>query len=81
VITLNREDAGCGTRVSYIDRDTSRQLIVTVPAGVREGQTIRLKGGVKNNTYDTVTGDLYLKVQFRKGLFEKARELYSKLTG
>jgi len=81
VITLNREDAGRDTRVSYIDRDTSRQLIVTVPAGVREGQTIRLKGGVKNNTYDTVTGDLYLKVQFRKNLFEKAKELYGKLTG
>jgi curved DNA-binding protein len=81
VITLNREDARLGTKVSYVDRDTSRQLIVTVPAGVREGQTIRLKGGVKNNTHDTVTGDLYLKVQFRKGLFEKARELYGKLTG
>jgi curved DNA-binding protein len=80
VITLNREDARCGARVSYIDRDTSRQLIVTVPAGVREGQTIRLKGGVKYNTYDTATGDLYLKVQFRKGLFEKAKSLYNKLT-
>jgi curved DNA-binding protein len=81
VITLNREDARRGARVSYVDRDTSRQLIVTVPAGVREGQTIRLKSGVKNNTYDTVTGDLYLKVQFRKNLFEKAKELYGKLTG
>jgi DnaJ-class molecular chaperone len=81
VITLNREDAGRGSRVSYIDRDTSRQLIVTVPAGVREGQTIRLKGGVKNNTYDTATGDLYLKVQFRKGLFEKAKTLFNTLIG
>ena len=52
-----------------------RQLIVSVPAGVREGQTIRLKGGVKNNTYDTVTGDLYLKVQFRKNLFEKGQRI------
>jgi len=54
---------------------------VTVPAGVREGQTIRLKGGVKNNIYNTVTGDLYLKIQFRKNLIEKAKELYGKLTG
>jgi curved DNA-binding protein len=80
VITLDREDARRGARVSYIDRDTSRQLIVTVPAGLREGQTIRLKGGVKNNTYGTVTGDLYLKLQFRQSLLDKARTLYNKLT-
>ena len=80
VITLSQEDAKRGAKVSYIDRDTSRQLIVTVPAGVREGQTIRLKGGVKNNMYDTVTGDLYLKVQFRKSIFDKAKSLYNKLT-
>ena len=80
VIILNREDAQRGARVSYVDCYTSRQLIVTVPAGVREGQTIRLKSGVKNNTYDTVTGDLYLKVQFRKGLFEKAKTLFNTST-
>lgn len=81
VITVSREDARRGAKVSYMDRETSRQLIVAVPAGIREGQTIRLKGGVKDNAYGTATGDLYLKVQFRKNLLEKARELYGKLTG
>jgi len=81
VITLSQQDALRGAKVSYIDRDTSRQLIVAVPAGLREGQTIRLRGGVKNNTHDIVTGDLYLKVHIRKGLLEKARVLYGKLTG
>jgi curved DNA-binding protein len=80
VITLNKDDARLGGKVSYFDQESSRQLIVTVPAGVREGQTIRLKGGVKNNIYNTVTGDLYLKIQFRKGLFEKAKTLFNKLT-
>jgi len=81
VITLNKDDARLGGKVSFFDQESSRQLIVTVPAGVREGQTIRLKGGVKNNIYNTVTGDLYLKIQFRKNLIEKAKELYCKLTG
>lgn len=81
VITLSQDDARYGAKVSYTDRETSRQLIVTVPVGVREGQTIRLKGGVKNNTYGTEFGDLYLKVQFRKSFFDRAKTLYYKLTG
>jgi DnaJ-class molecular chaperone len=80
-ITISREDAQRGAKVSYVDRQTLRKIIVSVPPGVRDGQTIRLKGGVKNNIYNTVTGDLYLKVQFRKNLIEKAKELYGKLTG
>lgn len=81
VITLSQEDVRQGAKVSYIDRESSRQFIVTIPPGVREGQTIRLKGGVKNNTNGAMIGDIYLKVQFRKSLFDKARELYGKLKG
>jgi len=44
IITISREQASRGGKVSYIDPTTSRQLVVTVPVGVREGQTIRLKG-------------------------------------
>ena len=65
-ITISREDAQRGAKVSYVDRQTMRQIIVSVPPGVRDGQTIRLKGGVKSNTYNTVIGDLYLKIQFQK---------------
>jgi len=68
VITIDPDDARRGARVSYIDRKTSRQLIITVPQGVKEGQTIRLKGTVANNGYGARPGDLYLKVRFRKGL-------------
>jgi DnaJ-class molecular chaperone len=78
VITLNREDARHGGKVSYVDRTTSRQLMVTVPAGVREGQTIRLKGAAGVNGDRAKAGDLYLKVQFRRGLLETAKEIYNK---
>jgi DnaJ-class molecular chaperone len=81
VVVLDREDARRGAKVSYMDRQTSRQLVVTVPAGIREGQTIRLRGGAKDDARGIPTGDLYLKVQFRKSLLDRARALYSKLTG
>lgn len=80
IITLSHDDARRGAKISYIDHETSRQLIVTVPAGVREGQTIRLKGGAADDRHRGLAGDLYLKVQFRQSLFEKAKSLYNKLT-
>jgi DnaJ-class molecular chaperone len=79
VITLSQEDARRGGKVSYVDRTTSRQLIVTVPVGVREGQTIRLKGAANVNGDRSQGGDLYLRVQFRKGFFQLAKELYNKI--
>lgn len=81
IITMDRQDALCGGKISYVDPVTSRQLIVTVPTGVREGQTIRLKGGAKDNAHGQPAGDLYLKVQFRKSLLDKARGFFKKLAG
>jgi len=79
VITLSQEDARRGGKISYVDRTTSRQLIVTVPVGVREGQTIRLKGAAGVNGDISQAGDLYLRVQFRKGFLQLAKELYNKI--
>ena len=78
IITISREQASRGGKVSYIDPTTSRQLVVTVPVGVREGQTIRLKGaagfyGVRSQA------DLYPQVQFRKSRLESVKKLYNKL--
>ena len=78
VITLDARDARQGGKVSYIDRHTSKQLIVTIPANIREGQTIRLKGVGSGGIYGDNTGNLYLKVQFRKSLLQKAKDLLMK---
>lgn len=79
VIALSQDDVNRGGKVSYVDPITSRQLIVTVPVGVREGQTIRLKGAAGSNGSGANAGDLYLKVQFRKGFFQLAKEFYNKI--
>ncbi|OPX95298.1 MAG: Chaperone protein DnaJ [Syntrophorhabdus sp. PtaU1.Bin002] len=80
VIMLDAEEGRRGTKISYTDRVTSRRFIIAIPVGVREGQIIRLKGAAGNNGYERRAGDLYLKVRFRKGLFEKAKRFYTKLT-
>lgn len=79
VITLSPEEARHGGKVSFIDPTTSRQLIVTIPVGVREGQMIRLKGAAGYHGDSSQNGDLYLTVQFRKGLLQMAKELYKKI--
>jgi len=76
VITIDPDDARRGARVSYIDGKTSRQFIITIPQGVKEGQTIRLKGAVSNNAYGAKAGDLYLKVRYRKGLVLMLKEFF-----
>ncbi len=80
VITLGAEEGRRGTKVSYTDRVTLRRFVITIPVGVREGQLIRLRGAAGDNSHGRRTGDLYLKVQFRRSLFEKAKRLYTKLT-
>jgi DnaJ-class molecular chaperone len=78
VITIDKADALQGARVSYIDRATSRQVIIKIPKGVRDGQTIRLRGIAKGGAGRGVTGDLYLEVRFRKSLIEKVKALFQK---
>ncbi|OPY78839.1 MAG: Chaperone protein DnaJ [Syntrophorhabdus sp. PtaU1.Bin153] len=79
VIMLDAEEGRRGTKVSYTDRVTSRRFVITIPVGVKEGQLIRLKGAAGDNSHGRRTGDLYLKVQFRRSLFEKAKRLYTRL--
>lgn len=80
VITLDAEEGRQGIKVPYTDRVTLRRFVITIPVGVREGQVIRLKGAAGDNGQGRRTGDLYLKVRFRRGIFEKAKRLYMKLT-
>jgi curved DNA-binding protein CbpA len=77
-ITIDREDARQGAKVSYVERSTSRQLIVRIPKGVEEGQTIRLRGVIEDGASTGAGGDLYLKIRFRKSLFDRLKALLQK---
>ena len=75
VITLDPRQAQEGAKVKYLHQRKSRELVITIPPGVREGQKIRLKGmGAEGDGRDP--GNLYLRVQIRKSLLQKAREFF-----
>ncbi len=64
-----------GTKGKYVHRKRSKELIVTIPPGMRDGQKIRLKGMGEPGKDGGEPGDLYLKVKIKKPLLEKVREL------
>jgi len=74
-ITIDPRQAQEGERVKYFHRRRSKDLVVTIPSGVKDGQKIRLKGMGALGKDGGEPGDLYLKVQIRKPLLQKFREL------
>lgn len=63
-LRLTPAQAKSGGKVPYTDKDNSRDILITVPPGVTDGQTIRLRGlGFRN---DHTPGDLYLKVEIAR---------------
>lgn len=74
-----------GGRIQYTYRPESREFIVNVPRGIRDGQRIRLRGMGEQGKGGGESGDLYITVRVRKPLKETVRDslknLVSMLTG
>lgn len=73
-LTLTSRQAEKGGKVPYTDKDTSRDLLITIPPGVTQGRTIRLQGLGHKNGGSSVPGDLYLKVEIEKPFLEKIKD-------
>jgi DnaJ-class molecular chaperone len=73
IIYLDPRQALEGARGKYIHRRRSKELIVTIPPGMKEGQKIRLKGMGAPGKDGGEAGDLYLKVKIKKPLFERVK--------
>jgi curved DNA-binding protein len=69
-ITLDQDEANRGGKVVYLDERRSREVKITIPAGIKEGQTIRLRGMGPEGE-----GDLYLRVEIRRPLLQRVRKL------
>jgi DnaJ-class molecular chaperone len=74
-IYLDPGQAREGAKGKYLHRKRSKELMITIPPGMKEGQKIRLKGMGANGSNGGEPGDLYLKVKIKKPFFERAREL------
>jgi DnaJ-class molecular chaperone len=52
--------------------------MIKIPAGIRQGQKIKLKGIGKDGGHGGETGDLYLKVRVRTPFLKKIKEFFVK---
>lgn len=75
VIYLDPRQAQEGAKGRYFHRKRSKELIITIPPGIKEGQKIRLKGMGKEGRDGGEPGDLYLKVKIKKPLLQRLREI------
>jgi DnaJ-class molecular chaperone len=74
VIYLDPQQALEGAKGKYHHRKRSKELIVTIPPGMKAGQKIRLKGMGSPDKDGGEPGDLYLKVKIKKSLLKEVRE-------
>jgi DnaJ-class molecular chaperone len=65
-----------GGKIKFIHQKRSKDLIVNLPPGIREGQKIRLKGMGTEGKNGGEPGDLYLKVLFKKPLIYRIKDLF-----
>ena len=75
IIALDPRQAQEGGKAKYVHRKRSKELMVTILPGIKDGQKIRLKGMGAEGKGGGEPGDLYLKVQIRRPLFQKVRDL------
>jgi DnaJ-class molecular chaperone len=73
-VHVSPELAAGGGPYAYYLREKSKKLIVKIPAGVRNGQHIRLAGMGKDGSGGGQAGDLFLKVNIREPLLGKIKK-------
>ncbi|MBN2124865.1 MAG: DnaJ domain-containing protein [Deltaproteobacteria bacterium] len=68
-----------GGKIRYLYRSGSRELVVSIPRGIREGQKIRLRGMGDEGKGGGESGDLYVTVRIRKPLLQTIKEFGKRL--
>jgi len=76
VIDLHPLKARQGGPYAYFLRKKSKKLVVQIPAGVREGQRIRLARMGEDGKGGGKAGDLYLEIRIKKPLLEKMKDFF-----
>jgi len=78
IITISSALVLTGGKIRYIGRKNARELIVTIPQGVKAGQRIRLKGMGEKGKGGGEPGDLYLKIRIKSSLLKKTGTIVKK---
>lgn len=75
VIVLSPDQARLGGKLPYKNQKTGRELSVTIPPNTRAGQQLRLKGMGEPGSGGGEAGELYLTVNVRSSLIQKAKDI------
>jgi DnaJ-class molecular chaperone len=70
-LRIDTATAHQGAKVRYTHPDGFRELMVTIPPGVRDGQKMRLRGMGYEGKGGAEAGDLYLKIRIGKPLLQR----------
>jgi DnaJ-class molecular chaperone len=73
-ITIDPIQAQMGAEIRYSNKEDSKDLLIKVPPGTRDGQRIRLKSMGANGKGGEEPGDLYLKVRVKRSLLQRMGE-------
>ncbi|MBF0559122.1 MAG: J domain-containing protein [Nitrospirae bacterium] len=77
---ITPEEASAGGKVRYLYEKSGkpRNLLVTLPQGIKNGQRIKLKGLGEEGKYGGKPGDLHLKVKIRGYFLERIKLFLNK---
>jgi curved DNA-binding protein CbpA len=73
--------AAAGGPYAYFLRERSKKLVVKIPAGIREGQHIRLAGMGHEGRAGGTPGDLLLEVRLRRSILERIKMRVTRILG
>ena len=79
LMTLSPGLAENGGKIRYLYRSESREFIVRIPPGIRNGQRIRLKHMGDPGKGGGEPGDLYIKVRVRNPLLQKLMDFFKRV--
>lgn len=77
-IRIAPELARQGGPYAYFFKEKSKKLVVNIPAGIRDGQRIRLAGMGSEGKGGAAAGDLYLTVHIQKPVLQKIKDYFSR---
>ena len=77
MVTLQPDLARQGGPYAYYHRNFDKRFVIQIPAGVRDGQFIRLNGMGRPGSHGAPAGDLLLKVRIKRPLMQKLKRLVS----
>ena len=77
-ISLSPEQANAGCEIEYLNKagEKPRKLMVKIPAGIKGGQRLRLRGMGAPGKDGGEAGDMYLEVKIKTPFMQKIKNLF-----